>query len=61
VRTYGRAHLESEKTIIEKLAEEFDCWSLKVMTKEDGRQSLLFLRASTLEDEWTRVQSVSRT
>jgi hypothetical protein len=37
--TYRRAHLESKKTIIEEVTEQFDVWGINVMTEENDRTS----------------------
>ena len=46
--THRRVHLESKKTIIAEITEEFDAWSIKVLTEENGKPSAIFLSASTL-------------
>jgi hypothetical protein len=48
--THRRVHLESKKTIIEEITEEFDAWSIRVLTEENGKPSAIFLSASTLAD-----------
>jgi hypothetical protein len=49
--TYRRVHLESKKTIIEEVTEQFDAWSIEVRIEEnDGTSALAYLWASTLED-----------
>jgi hypothetical protein len=57
--TYRRAHLESKKTIIEEVTEQFDAWSIKVMTEENGRTSTLaYFWGSTLENALKSADTV---
>jgi hypothetical protein len=55
---YRRAHLESKKTIIEEVNEQFDAWSIKVMTEENDRTSAFYFWASTLEDAQKSADAV---
>ena len=61
MKTYRRVHLESKRTIIEEVTEEFSDWSIKVMTEENGRTpGVVLLSASTLEDAEQSADAVVR-
>jgi hypothetical protein len=56
---YRRAHLESKKTIIEEVTEQFEAWSIKVMTEENDRTSAVaYFWASTLEEAQKSADAV---
>jgi hypothetical protein len=56
---YRRVHLESRRTIIEEVTEEFSDRSIKVMTEENGRTpAVVFFSAATLEEAQESADAV---
>jgi hypothetical protein len=58
METYRRVHVESNQTIIEEVTEQFDTWSIMVMTEENGRTSAFHFWSSTLEDAQKSADAV---